>query len=33
VDDEVDIGHFVNEKVQILPGIKDTFTVVTLRAF
>jgi DNA-binding Lrp family transcriptional regulator len=33
VDDEEDIGHFVNEKVQILPGIKDTFTVVTFRAF
>ena len=24
---------YVNEKVQILPGIKDTFTVVTFRAF
>jgi DNA-binding Lrp family transcriptional regulator len=33
VDDDEDIGHFVNEKVQILPGIKDTFTVVTFRAF
>ncbi|RWO91568.1 Lrp/AsnC ligand binding domain-containing protein [Mesorhizobium sp.] len=33
VDDEEDIGHFVNEKVQILSGIKDTFTVVTFRAF
>ncbi|WP_292517832.1 hypothetical protein [Mesorhizobium sp.] len=33
VDDEEDIGHFVNEKVQILPGIKDTFTLVTFRAF
>ncbi len=33
VDDEEDVGHFVNEKVQILPGIKDTFTVVTFRAF
>ncbi|MER8438246.1 Lrp/AsnC ligand binding domain-containing protein [Mesorhizobium sp. M1312] len=33
VDDEEDIGHFVTEKVQILPGIKDTFTVVTFRAF
>lgn len=33
VDDEEDIGHFVSEKVQILPGIKDTFTVVTFRAF
>ena len=33
VDDSVDVGHFVNEKVQVLPNIKDTFTVVTFRAF
>ena len=33
IDDEDDVGHFVNEKVQIIPGIKDTFTVVTFRAF
>ncbi|CDX38906.1 putative transcription regulator (modular protein) [Mesorhizobium plurifarium] len=33
VDDEEDVGHFVNERVQILPGIKDTFTIVTFRAF
>jgi DNA-binding Lrp family transcriptional regulator len=33
VDDDQDIGHFVNEKVQIIPGIKDTFTIVTFRAF
>ena len=33
LDDEEDIGHFVNEKVQVLPGIKGTFTIVTFRAF
>ena len=33
IDDEDDVGKFVNEKVQIIPGIKDTFTVVTFRAF
>ncbi len=33
VDDEEDIGHFVNEKIQLIPGIKDTFTTVTFRAF
>ena len=33
VDDEVDIGHFVNERVAVIPGIKDTFTTVTFRAF
>ena len=33
VDDQQDVGHFINEKVQVLPGIKDTFTIVTFRAF
>ena len=33
VDDGEDIGHFVNQKVQIISGIKDTFTTVTFRAF
>ena len=33
IDDSQDVGHFVNEKVQVIPGIKDTFTVVTFRAF
>ena len=33
VDDEVDIGHFVNERIAVIPGIKDTFTTVTFRAF
>ncbi len=33
IDDDVDVGHFVNEKVQIIPGIRDTFTTVTFRAF
>ena len=33
VDEGTDIGHFVNEKVQVIPGIKDTFTTVTFRAF
>ena len=31
--DEDDIGHFVNEKVQRLPGVKDTFTMITFKAF
>ena len=30
---EADIGHFVNEKVQILPGIQDTKTIITFKAF
>jgi DNA-binding Lrp family transcriptional regulator len=33
VDDDQDVGHFVNEKVHTIPGIADTFTTVTFRAF
>ena len=28
-----DIGHFVNEKVQVIPGIQDTHTIITFKAF
>ena len=31
--DETDIGHFVTESIQTLPGIKDTFTIITFKAF
>ena len=33
VDADIDIGHFVNEKVQVIPGIKDTHTIITFKAF
>jgi len=33
VDPSTDIGHFVNEKVQIIPGIQDTRTIITFKAF
>lgn len=33
VDDKIDIGHFVNEKVQVIPGIQDTRTIITFKAF
>ncbi|NKB22477.1 MAG: Lrp/AsnC family transcriptional regulator [Alphaproteobacteria bacterium] len=33
LDDGVDIGHFVTEKLQTLPGIKDTFTLIGFKAF
>ena len=33
LSDEQDIGHFVNEQVQVLPGIKDTFTLIAFKAF
>jgi DNA-binding Lrp family transcriptional regulator len=33
VEDGTDIGHFVNEKVQTVPGIQDTRTIITFKAF
>jgi DNA-binding Lrp family transcriptional regulator len=33
VDNDTDIGHFINEKVQLLPGIQDTHTIITFKAF
>ena len=33
VEEGTDIGHFVNEKVQIIPGIQDTRTIITFKAF
>jgi DNA-binding Lrp family transcriptional regulator len=33
VDASIDIGHFVNEKVQVIPGIQDTLTIITFKAF
>jgi DNA-binding Lrp family transcriptional regulator len=29
----VDIGHFVTERLQTLPGVKDTFTIIAFKAF
>ncbi|HEX5317773.1 MAG TPA: Lrp/AsnC ligand binding domain-containing protein [Stellaceae bacterium] len=31
--DSTDIGHFVTEKVQVLEGIRDTFTIIAFKAF
>ena len=31
--DSAVIGHFVTERVQALPGIKDTFTIFAFKAF
>ncbi len=28
-----DIGHFVNEKVHSIPGIQDTKSIITFKAF
>ncbi|MFC0284545.1 Lrp/AsnC ligand binding domain-containing protein [Camelimonas abortus] len=33
VDRDVDIGHFVAEQVQPIPGIADTRTLITFKAF
>ncbi len=33
LDEEVDIGRFVTSRVQTLPGVKDTFTLITFKAF
>jgi len=33
VDEGTDIGHFVNEQVQRIPGIQDTRTIITFKAF
>ncbi len=30
---DADIGRFVNESVQTLPGVKDTFTIIAFKAF
>ncbi len=33
LDHETDIGHFVTENIQTLPGVRDTFTIITFKAF
>jgi DNA-binding Lrp family transcriptional regulator len=31
--DDMDIGRFVTERLQTLPGVRDTFTVIAYKAF
>ncbi len=31
--DDTDIGHFVCEHIQTLPGVRDTFTLIAFKAF
>ena len=33
LSEEVDIGHFVTEHIQTLPGVADTFTLIAFKAF
>lgn len=31
--EEEDVGRFIAEKVQTIPGIRDTYTIITFQAF
>jgi DNA-binding Lrp family transcriptional regulator len=31
--DDTDIGHFVTSHIQTIPGVSDTFTTITFKAF
>ena len=31
--EDEDVGHFINSKVHSIDGVKDTYTIVTYRAF
>ncbi len=33
LSDDDDIGHYVTERLQRLPGVKDTFTIIAFKAF
>lgn len=33
LDKDQDIGRFVTERIQTLPGVKDTYTISTFKAF
>jgi DNA-binding Lrp family transcriptional regulator len=33
LEEKDDVGHFVAEKIQKIPGIRDTYTIITFRAF
>ena len=33
LDASTDVGHFVTSRVQTLPGVKDTFTLIAFKAF
>ena len=32
LEDDTDPGHFVTERLQTLPGVTDTFTLITFKA-
>ena len=33
VEQGTDIGHFIAQKVQTVPGVQDTRTIITFKAF
>lgn len=33
LDDGTDIGHYVNENIHAIPGIRDTYTIIAFKAF
>lgn len=33
LDEQADIGHFVCDTIQKLDGVKDTYTIITFKAF
>ncbi len=33
LEEDADVGRFIADKVQTLPHIKDTYTIITFRAF
>ncbi len=33
LEESVDVGRFIAEKIQPIPGIRDTYTIITFRAF
>lgn len=33
LDEGADVGHFVTETIQTLPGVRDTFTLLAFKAF
>lgn len=33
LESDTDIGHFVTEHIQTLPGVMDTYTIIAFKAF
>ena len=33
LENDEDTGHFINDKIHLLPDVRDTFTLITFKAF